>query len=132
MANSYINFINIGKQVTEKTQALYLAEEGLELVRFVRDDDWSNIGTLSAGVPYALALSSTAIGVTTIPEIEGVFRRTFTISNVYRNPSTDDIVASTTAGSVADINSKYITVNVTWGSPTTTVSLTGILTNLDL
>ena len=36
-SNTFVQFINTGKQVTEKTQALYLAEEGLELMRFVRD-----------------------------------------------------------------------------------------------
>ena len=132
MASAYIQFINTGKQVTEKTQALYLAEEGLELMRFVRDDNWASISSLTTGATYGLALSTTTIGVTTTPEKTGIFERTLVVSNVYRQAGTDDIVASTTGGAIADTNAKYVTVTVRWGVPTTTKSLTTILTHLDL
>ena len=131
-SNTFVQFINTGKQVSEKTQALYLAEEGLELMRFVRDNNWADISTLTSGTSYALVLSPTSIGITTSPEVSGIFRRTFVVSNVYRNASSDDIVASTTVGAVADTQAKYVTMNVGWGSPTSTISLTTVLTHLDL
>ena len=131
-SNTFVQFINTGKQVTEKTQALYLAEEGLELMRFVRDYNWADISALTGGTSYALLLNPTTIGITTTPEVSGIFKRTFVVSNVYRNASTDDIVASTTVGAVADAQAKYITMNVAWGTPTSTISLTTILTHLDL
>lgn len=130
-SNTFVQFINAGKQVSEKTQALYLAEEGLELLRFVRDNNWADISTLTVGTSYSLLLNS-SVGITTTPEVTGIFRRTFVVSNVYRNASTDDIVASTTVGAVADTQAKYITMNVAWGTPTSTISLTTILTHLDL
>ena len=131
-SNTFVQFINSGKQVSEKTQALYLTEEGLELMRFVRDNNWADISTLTSGTSYALVLSSTPIGITTSPEVSGIFKRTFVVSNVYRNAITDDIVASTTVGAVADTQAKYVTMNVQWGTPTSTISLTTILTHLNL
>lgn len=127
---SIFNFVNSAREVAEKTQALYLAEDGLELTRYVRDNAWTNISTLSLNTPYYLDATSSYVHITTSPETVGNFSRSIAFQNVYRN-STDDIVASTTSGSVADDKSKYVTVTVTWGSPTKTVSLSGVLANLN-
>ncbi len=131
-SETLVQFVNTGKEVTEKTQAIYFAEEGLELTRFMRDSNWLNISALTLGTTYGLALSTTTLTVTTTPQTEGVFTRTFIVTSVYRLPANDDIFASTTPGVVVDPNARYVTMNVTWGSPTSTVSLTTILTNLDL
>lgn len=128
--NAIALFINTGRTISEKTKALYLAEEGLELVRFVRDESWNNISALSTSGTHYLNVTPTLITTTATPEYVDGYKRSFTVQNVYRNTSTNDIVASTTAGSVADTNAKYVTVNVVWGTPTTTVSLTSILTDL--
>lgn len=128
---SIFNFVNSAREVAEKTQALYLAEDGLELIRYVRDNAWTNISTLSLNTPYYLDATSSYVHITTSPETVGDFSRSIAFQNVYRDSTTDDIVASTTSGSVADNNSKYVTVTVTWGSPTKTVSLSSILVNLN-
>ncbi len=124
-------FINTGRTTTQKTQALYLAEETLELVRFVRDVSWTNISSLTNGTTYYIRVASGAVSVTTTPQIAAGFTRSFVISNVYRNATTDDIVASTTGGSVADTSTKYVTARVVGGNPTSTVSLTTIIADLD-
>lgn len=123
------DFINGARDVTEKTQALYLAEEGLELIRFARDEDWADISAIPLNTTRYIAASS-IITATTTPEVIGEFTRSFTVQNVYRDNSTDDIVASTTGGSSADADSKYVTVAVSWGTPTSTVSLTSILADI--
>jgi len=124
-------FVNAGRTVSEKTEAVYLAEEALELIRFVRDGAWSNISSLTNNTTYYLDITGGAITVTNTPEVIDGFRRSFIISNVYRNAVTNDIVASTTGGSVADSSSKYVTATVSWGVSTSTISLTSILTNLN-
>jgi prepilin-type N-terminal cleavage/methylation domain-containing protein len=129
-ANTVALFINAGRVVSEKTKALYLVEEGLELIRFVRDESWSTISSLSTSGTHYLGITTSLITTTTTPEIIGGFRRSFTIQNVYRNTTTSDIVASTTGGSVADTSSKYITLSVAWGNPTTTISMTSILADI--
>lgn len=124
------NFVNTTRDTTEKTQALYLAEEGLECVRFMRDESWTSLSSLPLNTTKYLTLQSGTVVATSTPEILNGFTRSFTIQNVYRDSSTNDIVASTTSGSVADTSSKYITMTVTWGSPMKTISLTTILADL--
>jgi type II secretory pathway pseudopilin PulG len=128
--NSIAQFVNSARDVTEKTQALYLAEEGLELTRFMRDNNWTYVSAIPLNTTRYLATSTGAtILVSTTPEVIGSFTRSFTVQNVYRN-SNDDIVASTTGGSTADTGSKYVTMMVSWGTPTKSVSLTTILANI--
>lgn len=126
--NSLVQFSQTGRSFTVRTQALYLAEEGLEFVRYMRDEQWSNISSLPLDTVRYLEVRSDEILSTTTPEVLGEFTRSFTVQNVYRNTTTDDIVASTTGGSAADVESKYITVTVSWGAEN--VSLTSIVTDL--
>jgi len=129
-ANSIVQFINTARDITFETQALYLAEEGLELVRYIRDNDWTEIGTLSLGSTEYLEVTSSDVSVSGTAEVIDEFTRSFSVENVYRSPGTFDIVASTTGGGVADPDSKYVTVTVSWGNPIQNVSLTTILTNI--
>lgn len=126
-----VQFVNTARVVSEKTKALYLAEEGHELMRFIRDESWANVGGLTNGSTYYFAVSGTSIGVTTTPQLIDGYRRTVVLQNVYRDTTTQDIVASTTGGSVADTSTKYVRVDVSWGTPTSTVSLTSMLTEID-
>lgn len=124
--HAIMRFINTGNDIAEKTQALYLAEEALEVVRFLRDDNWDTISDLTNDTAHYLDIDSGAISITGTPEIIEGFKRSFYISDVYRD-NNDSIVASTTVGSSADTSSKYVTAVISWGTPTSTVSLTTIL-----
>ena len=123
-------FVNAGRTASEKTKAIYLAEDGLELIRYVRDGSWTTISGLAAGTTYYLNVTQTGVYVVTVPVTIDGFTRSFRIANVYRNAS-DDIVTSTTAGSSADTSSKYVTMTVTGGASSTTVSMVTILTEID-
>lgn len=128
--HSIMEFVNIGRTAGEKTKAIYLAEDGLELLRFIRDGDWGDISGLSANTTYYLSVSPAAVSVTTVPQTIDGYTRSFRISNVYRN-SSDDIVASTTSGAVVDAHSRYVTMTVAWDTPTSTIALTSMLTEID-
>lgn len=128
-ANAVSLFINGAREVTEKTQALYLAEEGLELIRFMRDEDWNELGSLSTNAIHYLDISPTTVSTAGGAEVIGDFTRSFTVANVYRNGD-DDIVASTTGGSTADTDAKYVTVTVSWNAGADDVSLSTILANI--
>jgi type II secretory pathway pseudopilin PulG len=130
-ANAIMLFLNSARDVTVQTQALYLAEDGLELLRYVRDEDWNSVSSLAVNTTYYLDVTPTVVSATGVPEVIDEFTRSFQVQNVYRDSSTDDIVASTTGGSVADTSTKYVTVTVSWGSPTESLSLSTILTNLN-
>jgi type II secretory pathway pseudopilin PulG len=124
-------FINSARDVGIRTQALYLAEDGLELVRYMRDKNWTTFSTIPLNTTRYLTITSTDILPTTTTETIGNFTRSFQVSNVYRNTTTDDIVASTTGGSAADTESKYVTMTVSWGTAGETLSLSTILVNLN-
>jgi len=124
-------FLNASHVLSEKTQAVYLAEEGLELVRFVRDNDWLDISSLTLNTPYYLEITEDEVLVSGTPEVIGDFTRSFVVQNVHRNNATNAIVESTTSGAVPDPNTKYVTVTITWGTPLESVSLTTILANLE-
>lgn len=126
--NALTLFINSARDANSKTQALYLAEEGLELARFIRDENWSSLSALSLGAPHYFSISGSAITFTSTPEVIEGFTRSVVLQNVYRNTTTDDIVASTTSGSAADTHSKYITITVTDGA--VEAALTTILTDI--
>jgi hypothetical protein len=123
-------FVNANRVASEKTKAIYLTEEGHELLRWLRDGSWSTISTLSTNNTYYFVTSTTSIGITTTLQNNGGYVRSFRIENVYRDAS-DDIVASTTGGAVADTSAKYVTMTTTYGTPTTSVSLRTILTEID-
>lgn len=123
-------FVNANREASEKTKAIYLTEEGLEVLRYLRDGSWSTLSGLSANSTYYIAASGTSIAITTTLQNMDGYVRSFRVSNVYRNAS-DDIVASTTSGSVADTSSKYVTMTTTYGTPTSSVSITSILTEID-
>lgn len=128
--NALVLFLNAGRTASEKVKAIYLVEDGLELLRFVRDDSWNSISSLSVNATHYLQVTPSTVTVTSAPQLIDGYTRSFRISNVYRNAS-DDIVASTTPGSTADQSAKYVTMTVTWGTPTSTVALTSILTDID-
>ncbi|HEU4677669.1 MAG TPA: hypothetical protein VFS75_03045 [Candidatus Paceibacterota bacterium] len=130
-ADAIGTFVSSAREVADETQALYLAEEGLELARFIRDNDWNALDALSLSDPHYFEISAAAITTTTTPETVEGFSRNFTLENVYRDGSTDDVVASTTGGAVEDSGSKYVTVTVSWGSPAKSVALMTILGNID-
>jgi hypothetical protein len=123
-------FVNANRVASEKTKAIYLTEEGHELLRWLRDGSWNTISALSTNNTYYFVTSTTSIGLTTTLQNNGGYVRSFRLQNVYRN-SSDDIVASTTGGAIADTSAKYVTMTTTYGNPTTSVSITTILAEID-
>lgn len=127
----------IGKRLQshslEKIRANFLAEEGLEAMRFLRDKSWStNLATLNFGTNYYLSFASStsqwSINSTVVPYVDSVFDRRVTAEDVFRD-SNDDIVLG---GGTQDPDSKKITVTVSWQdrNATTTVNLSTYLSNV--
>ncbi len=112
-------FILSGRTVElsrERLTASFLMEEGLEVLRFLRDSSWDgNIGTLAAGTDYYLSFNETtstwSIQTAATTQIDGVFDRSFRVENVLRDGG-DNIAASGTA----DPETKKIIMKVSWFS----------------
>jgi len=110
-------YLRAGIENTDEIRALYLAEEGIEAVKFLRDGSWdANVAALATGTPYQLAIVGTTWESTTTPVlIDNLFTRTFTLDDVFRRNSDDDIVASTSAEvKTLDPDAKEVAVRVSW------------------
>jgi len=121
-------YLNMALGDKQPLTASSLLEEGIEAVKFLRDDSWTdNIATLTSGTSYYLAYSS-GWSLTTTPSTSGIFSRTIVVSDVYRDGS-DDIVE---LGGVLDPGTKLVTVEVSWQSRngSSTRNLKTYITNL--
>ncbi|KKU20949.1 MAG: hypothetical protein UX31_C0024G0018 [Candidatus Nomurabacteria bacterium GW2011_GWA1_46_11] len=111
-------------------KAVELAEESLEVMRFLRDSSWSaNIATLSLDTDYYLTFGQGEWQVTTSNIwVDNIFEREIRFSAVYRDAS-GDIVPS---GGVFDLGTLLVVSSVSWSSSagTTTKSISTYLTNI--
>jgi len=129
-------FLRAGLSAPERVQAIMLAEEGLEAIRFLRDQDWdTNMAVLTDGTAYHLIFNGTSWEATTTPQIIAeVFTRIVSVEDVYRRDSDDDIVASTSPEvKTLDPGTKLVTVSVSWNAGatgTSTKALTSYFSDL--
>jgi Tfp pilus assembly protein PilV len=122
-------YLRVAFSNANAVKAAYLAEEGIEVVRWLRDDSWDeNIATLSLNTDYGLVFSNGTWGTTTSNLYVENFLRTIQVSAVSRDGS-GDIVSS---GGSADPNTLLVTSTVSWAtsSGTTTKSVATYLTDL--
>lgn len=106
-----------------------LAEEGVEALRYIKGLGWSNLASLPADQTRYLSVSPTTWTITTSPEVvDGVFYRSFRVSQVRRD-STDDIVSS---GGTVDPGTLLVDVSVSWRwrSATSTTTYKAYMTNI--
>lgn len=115
-------FLDSRQELLTKTKSLYAAEQGIEMLRWLRDDNWNAIATIPLNTTYYLSVATSTLGVSATPEVlEGTLRREFVARSVYRDGTTDDIVASTTAGAVIDTGAREIEMRVGDGQSTSTL-----------
>ena len=108
------NSLRVSEYSLREAQAGYLLLEGAEAVRFMRDMGWTNVGNLSTSATYYITYSITTntFATSTVDTfIDGVFSRSFTVSDVNRDAS-DDMVAA--PAEIYDSGTKKITVNMSW------------------
>jgi len=125
------SFLTHSFDSVEKVQASFLAEEGIEAMKSIRDRDWDDeILALSTNTNYYLAYENNMWSATTVPRdlIDGTFERLVVLEEVYRDGN-DDIDVSGTD----DPNTRKVIITVAWfaGSATTTQTLETYITNLN-
>lgn len=72
---------------TSRTQALFLAEESVEVVRGLRDAGWTaNIKDLAVDTPLGISfdVANPKWTIDEAPDVTGSFTRTLTFRDVYR------------------------------------------------
>jgi len=122
IVGAYSLYVKTVLSNTERLQSTFLAEEGIEAIRYLRDNNWADtLGSWSSSNVYYLVFSGGEWEATTAPQayIDGKFLRSFVMGDVFRDTN-DDIAVSGTL----DPGTKLITVNVEWatGNSTTTKS----------
>lgn len=125
---AFNNSLKASRAIGKRAAANFLAQEGVEALRMLRDNDWQNISGLSDGNNYYFSWSGGSWSTSTQNVfIDGTFERKFTVLNAYRDGN-DDIAASGTL----DNNTKKVTVSVSWreGLSTTTESISAYLVNI--
>ena len=116
------------REAGRKITATFLAEEGMEAVRLMRDRSWTNISGLSTTTTYYLTFTGGTWATTTVSvSTFGTYYRTIRVSDVSRDVS-DDIAGSGTW----DSGTKKITADVSWQKrgATTTISLSSYLADI--
>ncbi len=112
ITNVYGNFLTLSLANTEKVQAVLLLDEGVEAIKTIRSHSWSSIASSTINTVYYLTWQDLRWQSTTTPVVvDGKFVRTFTVSDVYRDASTLNIVNN---GGVLNNDSKIINLDVTW------------------
>jgi len=95
------------------TKATYLAEEGIEALKIIRDTSWTDFYNIPADYDHLYfsyeSASSTWKATTTDIKIDS-FSRSFILSDVYRD-SNNIIVQN---GGTVDPNTKEATVSISW------------------
>ncbi len=118
---------------TAKLQASFLAEEGVEVLKILRNDSWnSRIKNLTLNKPYYLYWVNNSWTVSaTSTLIDNQFARYFVLQNAYRDGDFN-IVSSGASGAVIDSDMRQVTINVDWTdeSGTSSKSITTYLYNL--
>lgn len=128
--SSYNTYLNYALSNQKNIQAAYLLEEGMEVMRFMRDKGWTNnISKLSTTTVYYLTFSGGSWATTTTKTyIDSEFERGITITDVKRDAN-DDIASSGTY----DPNTKKVTATVSYwqGHATTTKTLSTYIANIN-
>jgi type II secretory pathway pseudopilin PulG len=116
---------------TSRAQALYLAEEALEVVRGLRDAGWTtNIASVSVATDRGLAFDTVGSTWTIVssPDTTEEFTRTLVLKDAYRD-SDDNIVSDTSE--TFDPDTRIVEVQVSWPGvqEAQSVQLESIITN---
>jgi len=112
--------LSASRRALDKTQAAYLLEEGAEIVKIIRDEDWAGVSGLLENTDYYASFSGGIWALSTTPSTIDGFTRIFEVEEVVRDAN-DDIDSSGTA----DDGTRLITVTVSWAiSSGTTASET--------
>jgi Tfp pilus assembly protein PilV len=124
-------YLSNAKESLKSTQAAYLASEGIEAVKTIRDTSWDEITALVHGTDYYLYFDTnlSVWKATTTKSTIGDFSRILNISSVYRDPNYSIVLS----GGTIDTNTKKVTAYVSWNTKnsTTTKHISTYITNFN-
>lgn len=109
----------VSRENRDMIKASFLASEGIEAMRSIRDGSFSAFTVLVAGTPYYLVFSGTAWQATDTPQtIDGLFTRTILLQDVLRDDTTYEISTSS-IGTHVDADIREVISRVVWAHAAT-------------
>ncbi|MEI6480372.1 MAG: type II secretion system protein [bacterium] len=129
ITSAFSKYILIARRNTNSVKAIYLLDEGVEIVKIMRDMSWKqNIEPIQNDSPFRVD-RKTYSTTDSAELIGGIFDRTFVFSEICRNGNGD--ISECPSETVAT-DTRKITVNVTWndGNGTNTKTLSTNISNL--
>jgi hypothetical protein len=129
LALSLSAFLRLSSANLENVKGTFLAEEGIEAVKFLRNADWQNISSLNTGSSYYLNFTGSSWEIVNNETlIDGLFSRRLVFENVFRD-SNGEIVQN---GGTLDAGSRKLSVTVSWlsGGATTFKSISTYITDI--
>jgi type II secretory pathway pseudopilin PulG len=124
LTSLFHSYLRVERENIATTQAIFLLEEGAELMRSLRDKSWSaEIAPLTSGTQYYISLNDGAVSVSETPVfVDGMFERFITLEDVNRDGDGNIV----TSGGTLDPGTKTVTVSVAYpgraGTTTKTLS----------
>lgn len=98
-------------EASHRIQASFLLEEGFEALKMMRDGDWTTISSVPLNAERFPVFSNGSWSATTAETlIDGMFRRTVMLREVFRNPADDSIAQTGTS----DPNTRQADIKVEW------------------
>lgn len=123
-------YIRTSKNNLDSVKASYLAEEGIEAVKIMRDAGWiQKISTITEGTAFRVGWNGTTWTSTSSSAlIDGKFDRVIVLNNACRDGGTNSFIQCGTS----DPNARKVSVAVSWrnNNATTTKVLETYITNL--
>ncbi len=106
----------ISRHTFYTAQGVFLAEEGAEAIRIMRDNNWTNISSKSNGVPYYFQFSGGTWVLTTNQAYESIngVKRKVIFHGVSRDGSTRDINTGSNCSSGCDAGTRRVNINANW------------------
>ena len=101
--------IYLARQSLSQAKVAFLLEEGAEAARIVRDNNWSNISSLTLGTDYYLVFSGGTWTLSVAPSTVGIFTRKVVFSPAYR-----DVNQNLASSGTPDSQTVLVTVSVSW------------------
>lgn len=128
VVTSYSFFIRVAIRNAETTKANFLVEEGVEVVRFLRDSSWGDFSTLATSTNHYLSFDGGVwMATSSNIYIDDRFERKFVLGDVYRDGAGDIAPLGT-----FDEGTRKVEIYVSWpiAGATTTLSAETYLSNL--
>lgn len=126
--SAFATYENVQSRQVFSIKGQLLAEEGLEVLRLIRNTGWNNLANIPAGSTRYIYFSGSSWSVTTTPDIiDGVFYRSFSTASTSRDENSN-IVSSE---GVNDPNTLLAIFSVSWSvhNATSSVSYSDYLMN---